>query len=882
MSSTARSASPTGELPAFARDSDTIASAWALALETYRANGGGNIAADVEHVAITARLLHDAGADDATVATAVLHDLIEDTGVDRSVIAARVGEEIARRVDALTERPELDSYPERKAELRARGIEAGREVAAVMAADKLARATRAAGGRLRPEKLRHYQATLEQLRDAYPDLPLLGQLGEAIERLKPADATKTVETIDPQHFINRELSWLDFNERVLQLAEDAHQPLLERAKFCAIYSSNLDEFFMVRVAGVHDQVDAGIEATSSDGIPPDELLRAIAARVLELGARQAAVYQEVLLPSLAEHGIRIVDWDALDEPEREQLRARFEREVFPALTPLAVGPAQPFPYISNLSLSLAVLVRDPETDQTRFARVKVPKEGLPRFVQIGEGARTLVPMESVIAAHLEQLFRGMEIVAHAVFRVTRDADFTVSDEADDLLEAVEAQLRRRRFGEVVRLEVSAGIDPTLRARLAAELSIEESDVYEVAGLLDYADLWQVVKLPGFRELRNAPWTPVMPPEFVEDGKKPADLFRQLRKRDLLVHHPYDSFSTVEQFVQQAVADPKVLAIKQTVYRTSDDSPLVPALIRAAERGKQAVGLVELKARFDERQNITWARALEQAGVHVTFGMPGLKTHAKAVLVVRREGDGVRHYAHIGTGNYHAGTAHLYTDFGLFTADDEITAEIAELFNQLTGYSKPDGYERVLVAPLNLRDRIIEQIDLTIAAHTPERPARIAMKMNSLVDTACIRALFRASQAGVRVELNVRGACCLRPGVSGVSENIRVVSIVGRFLEHSRIYAFQRDGETSIFMGSADLMPRNLDSRVELVVPVQDADARAEVLDTLERCLADTENAWDLRADGTWKHRRVQPGDERRDVQAELMRTHLARAEHVEA
>ncbi len=400
-------------------------------------------------------------------------------------------------------------------------------------------------------------------------------------------------------------------------------------------------------------------------------------------------------------------------------------------------------------------------------------------------------------------------------------------------------------------------------------------------MLDYADLWQVAKLPGFRDLRDAPWTPVMPPEFVEDGKQKS-LFSQIRERDLLVHHPYDSFATVEQFVKQAVADPKVLAIKQTVYRTSDDSPLVPALIRAAERGKQAVGLVELKARFDERQNIMWARALEQAGVHVTFGMPGLKTHAKAVLVVRREGNGVKHYAHVGTGNYHAGTAHLYTDFGLFTADDEITAEIAELFNQLTGYSKPDDYEHVLVAPLNLRDGIIEQIDATIAAHTPEQPARIAMKMNSLVDPACIRALYRASQAGVTVELNVRGACCLRPGVSGVSENIRVVSIVGRFLEHSRIYAFNRGGETTVLMGSADLMPRNLDARVELVVPVRDADARAEVLDSLERCLADTENAWELRADGTWRHRRVQPGEERHDVQAELMRLHLARAEHVEA
>ncbi|HEY4279410.1 MAG TPA: polyphosphate kinase 1 [Conexibacter sp.] len=880
MSSTVRPTGATNELPSFARGSDTIANAWALALETYR-NNGGNVAADVEHAAITARLLHDADADDPTVATAVLHDLIEDTGVDRSVIAERMGEEIARRVDALTERPELEDYAERKAELRARGIEAGREVADVMAADKLARATRAAGGRLRPEKLRHYQATLSQLREAYPDLALLGPLGEAIDRLKPADASKTVEPADPRHFINRELSWLDFNERVLQLAEDAQAKLLERIKFCAIYSSNLDEFFMVRVAGVHDQVDAGIDATSADGIPPEELLTQIAARVRELGARQSDVYLRVLMPSLDEHGIRIVAWDALREDERAEVDVRFEREVFPALTPLAVGPAQPFPYISNLSLSLAVLVRDPDTDQTRFARVKVPKDGLPRFLQIGEGKRTLVPMESIISGHLEQLFRGMEIVAHGVFRVTRDADFTVSDEADDLLEAVEAELRRRRFGEVVRLEVSAGIDPVLRARLAAELSVEEDDVYEVEGLLDLVDLWQVAKLPGFRDLRDQPWTPVMPPEFIEDGKQ-RSLFAQLRDKDILVHHPYDSFATVEQFVKQAVADPKVLAIKQTVYRTSDDSPLVPALIRAAERGKQAVGLVELKARFDERQNIMWARALEQAGVHVTFGMPGLKTHAKAVLVVRREGDGVRHYAHIGTGNYHAGTAHLYTDFGLFTADDAITSEIADLFNQLTGYMKPEDYETVLVAPYNLRERLLEQIHLTIASHSPEHPARIAMKMNSLVDAACIKALYRASMAGVRVELNVRGACCLRPGVSGLSENIRVVSIVGRFLEHSRIYAFEREGETSVFMGSADLMPRNLDSRVELVIPVKAPAAREEVLDTLERCLADTENAWDLEPDGTWRHRRVQPGDERRNVQAELMRAHLARAEHVEA
>lgn len=871
-----------GDLPAFARRSETVAGAWRLALEAYRGNANGNAAADVEHPAITARLLHDAGLDDTTVATAVLHDVIEDTGLPAAVIAERLSPEIARRVQALTEKPEIAAYAERKRELRARGIAGGPEVAVVMAADKLARATRAAGGAMRPEKLRHFQSSLAELKDAYPELPLLEPLEQAVQRLRPTTVEAAAAVGDPSLYVNRELSWLDFNERVLQLAEDESRPLLERVKFSAIYSSNLDEFFMVRVAGVHDQVDAGIEAPSADGIPPTELLDRIGDRVRELGARLLTCWERSLVPGLSEQGIRVVEPGALSDEERAALDARFKREVFPALTPLAVGPAHPFPYISNLSLSLAVLVRDPATDQTRFARVKVPKEGLPRFIALGDG-RTLVPMETVIADHLGDLFRGMEIVASTVFRVTRDADFTVSDEADDLLEAVEAQLRRRRFGEVVRLELTAGTDPALRAQLVRALEVEERDVYEVAGLLDPTDLWQIVKLAPRvpRELRDLSWTPVTPPAFQEDGKK-ADLFALMRERDLLVHHPYDTFETVEQFVNQAVNDRDVLAIKQTVYRTSDDSPLVPALIRASERGKQAVCLVELTARFDERANITWARALEQSGVHVTYGMPGLKTHAKAVLVVRREGDGVRHYAHVGTGNYHRGTADLYTDFGLFTADEGITGEIAELFNQLTGYSRPEHYRRVLVAPLNLRERIIGQIDATIDAHEAGKDTRIRMKMNSLVDAACIRALYRASQAGVPVELNVRGACCLRPGVSGVSENIRVVSIVGRFLEHSRIYAFQRGEDTAVFIGSADLMPRNLDSRVELVVPVDDSDARAELLDTLERCFADTENAWELDADGGWTHRRVPDGEQPRDVQAELMRAHLARAQLAEA
>src|SRR5829696_1504419 len=500
-------------LPGFARDSDVVSGAWQLALEAYRSSADGNAAADVEHPAITARLLYDAGCDETIVATAVLHDVIEDTGLDAATIAERCGPEVARRVEALTEDAQIASYAERKRELRARGIASGREVAAVMAADKVARATRAAGGRMRPEKLRHFQATLSELGAAYPDLPLLDQLTAAVERLRPTTSAAATAVSDPSLYENRELSWLDFNDRVLQLAEDPDRPLLERVKFCAIFASNLDEFFMVRVAGVHDQVDAGIEASSADGLSPADLLDRIRDRVRALDARLTSCWRDALMPALAEHGIRVVEPASLDADERAAVDARFQREVFPALTPLAVGPAQPFPYISNLSLSLGVLVRDPDSEQTRFARVKVPKEGLPRFLTVDAG-RTFVPLEAVIADHLQRLFRGMEVVATTVFRVTRDADFTVSDEADDLLEAVEAQLRRRRFGEVVRLELSAGTDPLLRARLMADLEVEEPDVFEVDGLLDPSDLWQIVKHPPAgtpRELRDPPWTPVVPP-----------------------------------------------------------------------------------------------------------------------------------------------------------------------------------------------------------------------------------------------------------------------------------------------------------------------------------------------------------------------------------
>jgi polyphosphate kinase len=685
-------------------------------------------------------------------------------------------------------------------------------------------------------------------------------------------------------YLNRELSWLDFNDRVLQLAEDERVPLLERVKFCAIYTTNLDEYYMVRVAGLRDQIDAGVENPSQDGLIPSETIALIRDRVLGQGSRLTDCFEGRLRPALAEHDIRVVGVRELDDERRAELAKHFQKAIFPALTPLAVAPGRPFPYISNLSLSLAVLVRDPITDQTVFARVKVPTEILPRFVTLKQPSpepALLVPLEDVIANHLDALFPGMEIADYDVFRVTRDADLEVSDDAADLLQAVEDELRRRRFGEVVRVEVGAGCSEQLRESLAALLGVQDEEVYPVDGLLDMGALWQIVKLPGHAELREEPIVGITHPRLLRrEGERP-DVLGAMREGDLLVQHPYESFSTsVERFVEQAVADPNVLAIKQTVYRTSDDSPLVPALIDATERGKQAVALVELQARFDERMNIHWAKALEEAGVHVVYGQPALKTHAKCVLVVRREGDGVRNYVHIGTGNYHSATARLYTDFGLFTTDEQIGADVADMFNYLTGYGRPLHYRKVLIAPAYLREGIIEQIERTIAAHSPEHPARIAMKMNSLVDGRCIRALYAASRAGVRVDLNVRGICCLRPGVRGLSENIRVVSIVGRLLEHSRIYAFERDGEQTIYITSADLMPRNLDHRVELAVPIESEALQGELLDTLERAFADNQSSWELDGGGVW-HRRgragLESGEEPRNLQLELAELYAARA-----
>jgi polyphosphate kinase len=673
---------------------------------------------------------------------------------------------------------------------------------------------------------------------------------------------------DPSLFFNRELSWLDFNDRVLQLAEDEQIPLLERLKFLSIFVSNLDEFFMIRVAGVHDQVDARIDARGPDGLSPTEVLERIHDTVREQDRRHAGQFSRVVRPELAAHGIRVVSCRE-SGASPDTLERHFREQIFPVLTPLGVGAGRPFPYISNLSLSLIVALHDPDSDQDAFARIKVPKEVLPRFVEIEKD--TFIPIEDIIAEHLDALFPGMDILSHSLFRVTRDADFEISDEADDLLRAVEDELRRRRFGEVVRLEVGADMDPTLRTHLIEWLGVEDLQVYDVEGLLDLGDLMQSASVKDRHSLRWPNWTPV--PQLgaaaapvTKEGA--PDLFAMIRSSDVLVHFPYQSFTaSVERFVEQAVDDPNVLAIKMTVYRTSDDSALVPSLIAAAEKGKQAVCMVELKARFDERRNIRWSRALEEAGAHVVHGIPGLKTHAKAILIVRRERGTVRHYVMIGTGNFHARNARLYEDFGLFTCDHQIGQEVANLFNTLTGYGHPEPQRKTLVAPTWLREPLMREIERTAQAYADgDHDARIVMKMNSLVDEKMIESLYRASQTGVPIQLNIRGICCLTPGIHGVSDSIEVISVVGRFLEHSRVYSFHRGGESLYYIGSADLMPRNLDHRVELLTPVQAPEQQAELADTLQRCLADDTYCWQLGADGGWTRRTGRT----RSVHEELM------------
>ncbi len=672
-----------------------------------------------------------------------------------------------------------------------------------------------------------------------------------LDQAPPEIDSEPAEPADPAdqpRYINRELAWLDFNARVLALAEDPAVPVLERAKFLAIFSGNLDEFFQVRVASLHDKHAAGLGATSPDGLSPREQLSAIRPRVEDMIARQARAFLDDIVPALGAAGVVLSDWATLDDDDRAYLVEVFARRIFPVLTPLAVDPGHPFPYISNLSLNLAVTVRDPATGAERFARLKVPPL-LPRFVVMPDGER-FVAVEQVIAAHLDALFPGMEIVSHDTFRVTRNADVTLEEEeADDLLAAVELELRRRRFGQAIRLEVARTMSTETLELLLRELELDREDVYVIDGPLELGGLWAVYDLDR-PDLKDPVWVGVTQPRLVDPDGDVRDVFAVLREQELLVHHPYDSFATsVVAFIEQAASDPQVLAIKQTLYRTSGDSPIVNALIRAAEAGKQVAALVELKARFDEQANIGWARALEQAGVHVVYGLLGLKTHAKTALVVRQEGDSIRHYCHVGTGNYNPKTARLYEDVGLLSADPALGADLAELFNYLTGYSRQTRYRRLLVAPTGLRQDVLDLI--AAERDAPDGGGRIVLKMNSLVDTPVIDALYEASQTGVRVELIVRGICCLRPGVAGLSENIRVRSIVGRFLEHSRILAFGPRERRRYFIGSADLMPRNLDRRVEAMTPVDHPDLRARLQEILDVNLADDTLAWELHGDGSW-------------------------------
>jgi polyphosphate kinase len=676
----------------------------------------------------------------------------------------------------------------------------------------------------------------------------------------------------PSRLINRELSWLDSSERLLDLASDTGQPLLERVKFCAIFSSILDEFFMVRVAGLVEQEEARLGVRSADGLTPHRALEAIRKRVTALTQRQARLWRKELRPALAEADIEVITIEECTEKELRQLERFFEREIYPVLTPLAVGPGQPFPYISGLSLSLGVLAVDPGSSEERFARVKVP-EGLDRFLAVGE---RLVSLEAAIAHFLPMLFPGMEIAERAAFRVTRDADFELSDDADDLLEAVESELRRRRFGDVVRLELSASASRSMRNRLVSELDVPAEQVYEIEGPLDLAELHQIVSLDR-PDLKDEPWVPVVHPRFA-GATAATRLFDEIRRGDLLVHQPYDSFrSSFEAFAQAAATDPDVIAIKTTVYRTSDDSSLVSALIDCAEQGKQSVCLVELKARGDERRNIEWSRAMEQAGVHVVHGFVDLKIHAKMTLVVRREEGGLRRYVHIGTGNYNAATARLYEDVGLFTADEEIAADVADLFNHMTGFGRPQQFRRLLVAPFAMRTRLVDAIRGVVAAAEAGERARIRLKLNQLVDPVLIEELYAASAAGVPIEICARAICMLRAGVEGLSEGIRVRSIFGRFLEHSRIYSFEAGDRQTLFLGSADFMPRNLDRRIEVLAPIESARVRQELGAVLDSVFADNTFAWELAPDGGWARVTPAKGAKPHGHQAAMQRRALVRA-----
>jgi polyphosphate kinase len=667
------------------------------------------------------------------------------------------------------------------------------------------------------------------------------------------EALAAVEKYDGR-FLDRELSWLHFNRRVLELAEDPALPLLERVRFLAIFTSNLDEFFMVRVAGLKRRIAAGLAVRAVSGLLPREELEAIWQETRELSSRQAALFREEIIPALNAQDIELVRWDDLDREEQKQCKRLFRDRIFPVLTPLAVDPAHPFPYISGLSLNLAVLVRNPKTGKEHFARVKVPPI-FERFVPL-PNAR-FVPLEDVIAAHLKRLFPGMEVLESHMFRVTRNEDLEVEeDDAENLLAALEKELLRRRFGPPVRLEVEESIAPAVLELLVSELDVSEDEVFRLPGPLDLRGLHGIADLRR-EDLKFPAFVPITHPRLAEvESAAPVDVFKATRGRDVLLHHPYDSFATsVQRFLEQAAADPHVLAIKQTLYRTSGDSPIIDALVDAAEAGKQVLVIVEIKARFDEQANIRWARKLEQAGCHVVYGLVGLKTHCKLALVVRDEPEGIRRYTHIGTGNYNSKTARMYEDIGLITTDEAIGEDVAHLFNNLSGWSRNAQYEQLLVAPDSVRSGLVDQIFAEVRNHEAGLPARIRWKANSIVDEAVIDALYLASQAGVPIELLVRGICALRPGVPGLSEHITVRSVLGRFLEHSRVYWFENAGQPVAWIGSADMMHRNLDRRVEVLVRLPGEESRDAIRELLDLAFDGDTSAWVLRSDGGWVRNR---------------------------
>jgi len=672
------------------------------------------------------------------------------------------------------------------------------------------------------------------------------------------------------YFFNRELSWVAFNKRVLHEGIDPRTPLLERAKFFAIFSTNLDEFFMVRVARVKKKFSEQLDIVSDDGLDPNKQLKVIRDALVPLVKMQHDFFENTLRPELHKHKVKLLDYKDIDKKHQRYLKTYFQEKLFPVLTPLAVDPAHPFPYISNLSLNLVVIVRDRETKEQNFARVKVPNV-LPRFVKIPEtNAHTFVTLEQVIAHNLEALFPGMEILNYYPFRITRDAELDIEEEeADDLISALQEELRKQKFGPVVRMEIASDVPPEIRKKLIEQLSITEADVYDIPGLIGLGDLTAIAFLPMPND-QDKPWKSVTHPRL-RNATEEENIFDVIRQGDFLVHHPYQSFTTtVQRFIEEAASDAQVLAIKQTLYRTSGDSPIVHALIRAAENGKQVAVLVELKARFDEANNILWAKKLENAGVHVVYGLKNLKTHTKTALVVRQEGDRLVRYVHIGTGNYNPKTARFYSDLGIFSCCDDLGADLTDLFNYLTGYSRQREYRKLLVAPVNMREKFLQLIQREIENQKQGYPSYIIAKMNSLVDPEIISALYEASQMGVNIDLLIRGICCIRPKVKGLSDRIRVISVIGRFLEHSRIFYFSNSGKEQVYIGSADWMPRNLDARVEVITPIEDKSLVKELKQILEIVIADNRQAWDLRADGTYVQRHPKDGEPEMSSQKHFM------------